>query len=103
MPGCVIKAILLSMVVASISFFVSHSQLLAKFREWICKHTKGAFLYNLITCCYCLGHWIATIVLIIFPMKLFGIFWPADYVLTWLAISWMAGLQSLAASQLWGE
>ena len=103
MPGCVIKAILLSMVVASISFFASHSQLLAKFREWTYKATGRNFFYNLITCCYCLGHWIAAVVLIIFPMKLFGIFWPADYILTWLVISWMAGLQSLAASQLWGE
>ena len=98
-----IKAVLLSMVVASISFFVSHSQLLAKFRNWILGKGESVIFYDLITCCYCLGHWIATIVLIIFPMKLFGIFWPADYFLTWLAISWMAGLQSLAASQLWGE
>ncbi len=103
MPGCLIKALLLSMVVASISFFISHSQLLEKFRGWVCKLERGVFFFNLITCCYCLGHWIAAIVLIIFPMKLFGIYAPADYVLTWLVVSWVAGLQSLAASQLWGE
>ena len=102
MPGCLTKAILLSMVVASISFFISHCQLLEKFREWLGNLTE-TFLWQLITCSYCLGHWIAAIVLIIFPMKLLGIWGPADYVLTWLVVSWLAGLQSLAASQLWGE
>lgn len=98
-----IKAILLSMVVASISFFISHSQLLEKFRGRVCELERGMFFFNLITCCYCLGHWIAAIVLIMYPVKLFGIYHPMDYLLTWFVISWMAGLQSLAASQLWGE
>jgi len=95
------KAILLSMVVASISFFVSHSQLSEKLRKWVWK--KSNFFSDLVDCCYCLGHWVAMATLLIFPMRLFDIFWPADYILTWLVISWMAGLQSLAASRLWGE
>lgn len=99
-----IKAILLSMVVASISFFISHSQLLEKFREWIGKNEGGVFFYNLITCCYCLGHWVAAALLLLMPSTRFlGVFWPIDYLFTWIIISWMAGIQSLAASQLWGE
>ena len=101
MPSCVIKAILLSMVVASISFFISHSQLLENFRHRIGKASTG--LWQLITCCYCLGHWIAAALLILMPVRLFGVVWQVDYILTWTIISWMAGLQSLAASQLWGE
>lgn len=109
MPRCLIEAILLSMVVASISFFIAHSQLLEKFRNWI--WDKNTFTGNLIACCYCLGHWIAFILLILFPVKLFEyipIFYGhgkpvIDFVMTWLVISWMAGLQSMAASQLWGE
>lgn len=96
-----IKAILLSMVVASISFFISHSQLLEKLRKWAWR--KSNFFSDLIDCCYCLGHWVAVVVLVIFPVRLFGIAWPADYILTWLVISWLAGLQSMAASQLWGD
>ena len=87
------------MVVASISFFVSHSQLLEKLRNRIWK--KSNFFSDLVDCCYCLGHWVALVVLLVFPVRLFGIFWPADYLLTWLVISWIAGLQSLAMSKLW--
>lgn len=109
MPGCVIKAILLSMVVASISFFLSHTQLLEKQRKWLWDHIE--FFAKLLECCYCLGHWIALILLILFPVRLFDyvpIFYGhgkpvIDFILTWLVISWMAGLQSMAASRLWGE
>ncbi len=102
MPGGLTKAILLSMVVASISFFISHSQLLEKFRERIGK--ASTFLWQLITCCYCLGHWLAAALILLMPStRLLGVFWPIDYLFTWIIISWMAGIQSLAASQLWGE
>jgi len=96
-----IKAVLLSMVVASISFFITHSQLLIKQRKWL--WDKSDFLAGLLDCSYCLGHWVAAVVLLIFPVRLFGIFWPVDYFLTWLVISWIAGVQSLAVSWLWGE
>jgi len=101
MPGCLIKAFLISTIVASVSFFITHSELLAKPRRLI--WNKNDFFGQLLDCCYCLGHWVAAVVLIIFPVRLFGISWPLDYLLTWLVISWVAGLQSLAASQLWGE
>lgn len=95
------KAVLFSAVVASISFFLSHTQLLERQRKWLWEH--ATFFGMLMECCYCSGHWIAAGALIVFPVRLFGIFWPADYLLTWLVISWAAGLQSLAASRLWGE
>ena len=101
MPGCVIEAILLSMVVASISFFITHTQLLKKQRKILWQ--RSDFIAGLLDCCYCLGHWIAGALLLIFPVRLFGIFWPADYILTWLVISWVAGAQGLAMSKLWGE
>lgn len=97
----IIKAILLSMVVASISFFISHSQLLAKTRKWL--WYKSTFIGLLVDCCYCLGHWVAASMLVLFPMRLFDVSWPADYLLTWLVISWTAGIQSLTASKLWGD
>ena len=96
-----IKAVLLSMVVASISFFISHSQLLEKPRRLI--WNKNDFFGQLLACCYCLGHWVTAALLVLLPVRLFGIWGPADYALTWLVIAWLAGLQSLAASQLWGE
>jgi len=103
------KAILLSMVVASISFFISHTQLLEKQRKWLWQHIT--FFGMLVDCSYCLGHWIALILLFLFPVRLFdyvpiyyGYGKPViDFVMTWLVISWMAGLQSMAATRLWGE
>lgn len=97
----ILKAILLSMMVASVSFFITHSQLTLRYRDWLLKRSE--ILGDLFGCCYCLGHWITIVALLLFPVRLFGIFLPADYLLTWLVISWMAGLQSLAASRLWGE
>lgn len=101
MPGSLIKALLLSCVVASVSFFVSHSQLLAKPRKWV--WYKSTFFGMLVDCCYCLGHWVAAAVLVLLPVRLFGIGGPVDYVLTWLVIAWLAGIQSMAATRLWGE
>ena len=99
MFDCIIKALLLSMLVASISFFISHTQLLEKWRKRI--RWRNKFIPELLSCCYCLGHWVALVVLLIFPVKLFGVFWPMDYILTWLVISWVAGLQSLVMAKLW--
>ena len=97
-----IKALLLSMVAASISFFLVHSQLLEKQRKWI--QDRSDFLTGLLDCSYCLGHWVAAALILLMPAtRLLGVFWPIDYLFTWLIISWMAGLQTLAASWLWGE
>ena len=51
-----IKTIFLSMVAASISFFLVHSQLLEKQRKWI--QGRSDFLTALLDCSYCLGHWV---------------------------------------------
>lgn len=103
----ILKAILFSMVVASVSFFISHSQLMERPRNWLLKRGEagkiGALFFELITCPYCLGHWLTAALIVAFPMRLFGIFWPVDYLFTWLAISWVAGLQSMAMSQLLGD
>jgi len=96
-----IKAILLSMVVASISFFITHTQLLEKQRKTLWQ--KSDFFAGLLDCCYCLGHWVAVVILLVFPIRLFSVFWPMDYILTWLVISWMAGAQSLAMGRLWDD
>jgi len=100
----ILKAILLSMVVASISFFISHSELLSTIRVWIGKKSK--LFGNLVECCYCLGHWVAFVIVVLFDIKVFDTGWGQggiDIVLTWLVISWFAGLQSLSMSRLRGD
>lgn len=101
MLGNVVKALLLSCVVASISFFISHTQLLTKPRKWLWDHIT--FFGQLIDCCYCLGHWVAAALLLVYPVRLFNTYEPVDYALTWLVVAWLAGLQSMAATRLWGE
>ncbi len=101
MPGSLIKALLLSCVVASISFFVSHTQLLAKPRKWLWHH--ALFFGMLVDCCYCLGHWVAAALLLVYPVRLFDAHGLVGYALTWLVVAWLAGLQSMVATRLWGE
>lgn len=95
------KAILLSAITASIAFTISHSQIFGWLRGCLIK--CSSFLGDLVSCGYCLGYWITAALLIAFPMRLFNVYRPLDYILTWLAISWAAGLQTLIASWLWGD
>lgn len=95
------------MVVASVSFFISHSQLMDKPRRMLIKKDPrreyAGFFYELATCPYCLGHWLTAILLVVFPINLFKDVMLVDYIFTWLVISWMAGLQSMAMSRLLGD
>lgn len=97
----ILKAILLAMAVAAISFLLSHAEIFAGLRVWI--RPRMIFLGRLIDCCYCLGHWITALLLIFMPVVLFGIFRPLDYILSWLVISWFSGILSMATSRLWGD
>lgn len=104
----ILKAILFSMVVASVSFFLTHSELTFSFRQWLrqylfLRQIKKPFFADLFDCPYCLGHWLVAALLLTFPIRLFGIFAPVDYLFTWIVISWAAGLQSMAMSRLLGE
>ena len=97
----ILKALLIAMTTAAISFLLSHAEMFVGLRVWLRKHME--FLGRLIDCCYCLGHWIAVPFIILMPVALFGIFWPLDYLLTWLTISWLAGMLSMLTVRLWGE
>ena len=97
----ILKALLLSITVASISFLLSHALILERQRSWIRK--KSVLLGSLIDCSYCIGHWIAAVLLVIMPVKLFDTWHPLDYLLTWLVISWLAGVMSMLTSWVWGD
>lgn len=97
----ILKAILFSAISACIAFTISHSQLFGWLRGCLIK--CSSFTGDLVTCGYCLGYWITAALLVAFPLRLFNTDPLLDYVLTWLVISWAAGLQSLIASWLWGD
>ena len=95
----ILKALLIAMATAAISFFLSHAEIFVKLRVLL--RRRVAFLGRLIDCCYCLGHWITALLMVLMPVAIFGIFRPLDYLLTWLVISWFAGMLSMMTARLW--
>jgi hypothetical protein len=85
------KAILLSMVTASISFTVTETNIFLSFREWT--ENKNAIIGELLSCGYCLGHWIAFALVAIYRPQLFQLWWPLDYFFTALIIAWLSAIQ----------
>jgi len=83
--------IYLSFVTASISFTVTETKVFEPLREWMKKRSR--FLGNLLSCGYCLGHWIAFALVAVYKPKLFESWWLPDYFLTALVIAWFGGLQ----------
>jgi hypothetical protein len=83
--------LLLSFVTGSISFTVSEAKLFKPLREWF--KSKNRFLGELFSCGYCLGHWVAFVLVAIYQPRLFQAWWLLDYFLTALIISWMGALQ----------
>lgn len=83
--------IYLSFVTAAISFTVTETKIFKPLREWIKK--KSTFLGDLLSCGYCLGHWVAFVLVAIYRPKLFESWWLLDYFLTALVIAWFSGCQ----------
>lgn len=83
--------IYLSFVTASISFTVTETTFFKPLREWMKKRSN--FLGKLLSCGYCLGHWIAFALVAVYKPKLFEFWWLLDYFLTALVIAWFSGLQ----------
>ena len=85
------KVIYLSFVTASISFTVTEAKIFLPLREWV--KGKSPLFGELISCGYCLGHWVAFAMVVIYRPKLFESWWLLDYFLTALAISWFSAFQ----------
>lgn len=86
------EIILLSIVNASVSFTITETKLFEPFRLWLEK--KSQFLGKLFTCGYCLGHWVAFFLVVIYQPRLFtSIIMIIDYFFTALVIAWLGGIQ----------
>lgn len=95
------QVILLSMVTACISFTVAEMKLFAPFRAWI--KGKNFFFGELFLCGYCLGHWVAFILVAIYRPRLFQSWWLIDYFLTAVIVAWLAAVQWIIMSWLFGK
>ena len=85
------QILLLSIVTASIAFTISESYIFSGIREYI--KLKNNVLGHLFSCGYCLSHWIALLLVLIYQPKLFDFYWIIDYFLTILVISWISAFQ----------
>ena len=89
----VLKVFLLSMVTASISFTVAEMKLFEPLRR---RMPKESFWAELLSCDYCLGHWVAFALVAIYRPRLFEFWWLLDYFLTALVIAWLSAFQSVS-------
>lgn len=81
------ELLIMALATATISVTVAQSKLCKPVREWITQHwTWGG---DLISCPYCLGHWVAAVMVTIYP-------WTGTMTLHWWVILWLA-TTSLAA------
>lgn len=86
-----IKVLVLSSVTACLAFLVSSSELLYGVRAAASRAIPWAG--KLLMCGYCSGHWIGAALVILCRPQLFPEHGLLGYVLSWLALSWFAGLQ----------
>jgi hypothetical protein len=87
-----ITILALSMATACLSFTISESALMRPFRVWAA--TRGPGLEKLVCCGYCLGHWIALPLVLVYDPGLVasGIAF-LDLLVTVLCVAWLAGAQ----------
>ena len=81
----------LSLATGSAAFTVTETVLFAGFRGWVAK--RNTLTGKLVGCGYCLSHWIAFVLVAVYRPRLFHGWWPVDYFLTALIISWLAAFQ----------
>jgi hypothetical protein len=87
--------IILSIVVASISWTVTQEEIFSEPREWCSKCSESAsnifvrkFFY-VWTCEYCFSHWVTLLVLLLTGFQLLISDWRG-YVLAYFALPWLA-------------
>ena len=91
MQKLLLQVALLSAVTASISYTISETKNFEPFRLWLREMNK--FTGKLFSCGYCMGHWIALILVVFFQVKIFHTWWLFDYFLTIIVIAWLAAFQ----------
>ena len=86
------RLIILSIVTASISFTITESKLFLTLRTFL--KSKNNFLGTLFSCGYCMSHWVAAILLLLYPIIIIqSDFIIIDYIITVFMISWIASFQ----------
>ena len=82
---------LLSLVAASVAFTVSEGTVFAGIRERL--NCRSPWLGRLVSCGYCVGHWVAFGLVAIYRPRFFQGWWLLDYLFTAFVIAWLAAFQ----------
>lgn len=82
---------LLSLATASVAYTVSETALFSGLRKWVSE--RSVWGGKLLSCGYCVGHWVAFGLVAIYRPRLLESWWLLDYFLTALIIAWMAAFQ----------
>jgi len=85
------QVLYLSLATASISFTIAEAKVCLPLREWAKR--RSSLLGELLSCGYCVGHWVAFALVAIYRPKLFEFWWLLDYFLTALVVAWLAAFQ----------
>lgn len=93
----IIKLAILGIPVATVTWTVTHEEVLRELREWCTQKSKSCgrlylrkFFY-LLTCEYCLSHYVAAAFLGLTGFQLLLPGWRG-YFLSWLALVWIANI-----------
>ena len=93
------EVISLSFVTACISFTITETKLFEPLRNWL--ENQSTFLAKLFNCDYCLGHWVAFLLVAIYqPRLLNSFFFLIDYFFTALVIAWLSAFQGIVLCYL---
>lgn len=108
MPQTILYLIILSVVVASVSWTVTEEEIFREPREYCAecsKRSRNFFVrkfFYVFTCEYCFSHWVTLVLLAITGFKLVYDDWRgylvAFFVLPWLANQWMSVYRRLRVS-----
>lgn len=96
------NVLLLSLACAGISTTITEMEIFKGVREWI--KSKSTWLGKLFSCGYCMSHWIAFGLVIVYQPRLYYSHCTiVDYFLTVIVISWLASFQWVIMMWLFGK
>ncbi len=75
---------------AAMAFLVAESKLFRPVRERV--EAASRFFGDLVSCGYCLGHWMAFLLVGVYHARLFEWWWPLDYLLMALVMAWLSAV-----------
>lgn len=73
----------LALAVASASYTISKTKIAVPFRNWA--RARNAWLGDLVSCPYCVSHYLAAIAVLLYRPRVVNLLWVFDIGVAWLA------------------